>query len=61
MKKQCAVCGTRIQTNIILRWKRFSDEVIFNVCALCGEDGKVNADSVKKEKNKTYTTYEEGR
>lgn len=47
-KKKCAVCGDTHQTNVRLRWQRHCDGLIFDVCMLCGESNKVNAESVNK-------------
>lgn len=58
-KRKCAVCGDLVQTNVKLKWRRDCDHVVFHVCMLCAESGKVNADSVKKESAKSYTTYME--
>lgn len=59
MKRKCAVCGDTHQTNIIFKWQRFSDNTIFHICGMCAEEpGKVNADSVKIEVTKTYTTVD---
>ena len=56
-KKQCAVCGDKTQSNVILKWKRDSDGIVFHVCAKCAELGKVNSSSVKINDNfNTYTT-----
>lgn len=59
--KQCAVCGTQVQSNIILKWKRESDGIVFHVCALCGEGGLANKDSVIEYKGLTHTTTYEGK
>lgn len=57
-RKQCAVCGDKIQTNVKLKWQRHSDNTIFNVCCACAEvPNKVNEHSVQMKENKTYTTY----
>ena len=58
MKRKCAVCGDTCQTNVKFKWQRFSDNVIFHVCAMCAEGNKVNADSVHIEVAKTYTTVD---
>ena len=59
MKRKCAVCGDTHQTNVIFKWQRLSDNVVFHVCARCAEEpGKVTADNVKVLVNKTYTTVD---
>ena len=59
MKRKCAVCGDTCQTNIIFKWQRHSDNTVFHICGMCAEErGKVNADSVKVEVTKTYTTVD---
>lgn len=58
-RKMCAVCGTKIQSNVVLLWKRNSDQVVFNVCAACaeGKNGhRVNAETVQIKETRTYTT-----
>ena len=57
-KKQCAICGSRVQSNIVLRWRRNSDMMVFHVCALCAEDHKVNEKSVQVYRTKSYSTVE---
>lgn len=57
-RKQCAVCLTKVQSNIVLKWKRSSDGIVFHVCTLCAEQGVVNAESVQISKLKTYSTVE---
>lgn len=56
-KRRCAVCETQVQSNVILVWQRDSDKTLFHICALCGESGKVNAETVQKKQGKTFTTY----
>ena len=59
MRKKCAVCGDTNQTNIKFKWQRYSDSTVFHICGRCAETpGKVNADSVKIEVGKTYTTVD---
>lgn len=59
MRKKCSVCGDTNQTNVKFKWQRHSDNMVFHVCAMCAEErGKVNADSVKIEITKTYTTVD---
>lgn len=59
MKRKCAVCGDTNQTNVKFKWQRNSDNVVFHICGRCAEEpNKVNADSVKIEVNKTYTTVD---
>jgi ssDNA-binding Zn-finger/Zn-ribbon topoisomerase 1 len=60
LRKMCAVCGDKSQTNVIFKWRRFRNNIIFHVCALCRERGKVNEDTVKNTTNKTYTTVWDG-
>jgi hypothetical protein len=55
-KKMCAVCGTTVDTNVILKWKRHSDEKVFHICAYCAEQDLVNAESVKELTTQCYTT-----
>lgn len=57
-KKKCAVCGTKIQSNIVMKWLRFDDNVVFHVCSMCAESGKVNEHSVKILETKKYTTVD---
>lgn len=45
-KKRCAVCGDRCATNVRLKWRRDSDGKTVNVCMMCAETGKVNAESI---------------
>lgn len=45
-KKKCAVCGDTHTTNVRLVWKRTSDQKEFDICMMCAEAGKVNAESV---------------
>lgn len=45
-RKQCAVCGDTCSTNVRLAWRRDRDGKKVNVCCLCAESGKVNADSI---------------
>lgn len=52
--RQCAVCGIRSNVNVTFHWLRYSDQVIFNVCGMCSEAGKVNEKSVENHKGK-YT------
>ena len=56
-KRQCAVCDDKTQANVVLKWRRKDDSVIFHICLLCAETNKVFANTVKMKKNKTYTTY----
>lgn len=58
VKKCCAVCADDIPQNVVLKWKRDSDNTVFHVCLLCAEAGKVNASSVKMEKTDKTITYE---
>lgn len=59
MKKKCAVCGDTHQTNVIFKWQRNSDNTVFHICARCAEEhNKVNANSVKIQVTKTYTTVD---
>lgn len=46
MKKVCAVCGDKSQVNVRLKWKRNSDQKVFDVCLHCAELDKVNEHSV---------------
>lgn len=57
MKKRCSVCGDTCQTNVVFVWERASDKKRFDICGLCAESGKVNAESV----NNYPSTYTEGR
>lgn len=45
-KRRCSVCGDRHQRNVRLVWQRDSDGKRFDICCLCAEQGKVNAESV---------------
>lgn len=58
-RKKCAVCGDMCQTNVIFKWRRDCDGIIFHVCARCAEAKKVDANSVKVNVKKSYTTIEE--
>lgn len=59
MKRKCAVCGDTNQTNVKFKWQRFSDNTVFHICGMCAEEkNKVNADSVKIEVTKNYTTVD---
>lgn len=59
MRRKCAVCGDTCQTNVRFKWQRHSDNVVFHICGMCAEEpNKVNADSVKIEVNKNYTTVD---
>lgn len=56
--KECACCGTRVQSNIVLKWKRRSDGKVFHICALCAELGEVSDTTVYETTNHDdYTTY----
>lgn len=44
--RRCAVCGTTVQSNVLLKWRRRCDGKVFNICLLCYEDNKVNEDSI---------------
>lgn len=58
-KRVCAVCGDDCQNNVLMKWQRDSDRKVFNICMLCAEMGKVNAQSVDNIKRKgTETTIE---
>ena len=46
MKKRCAVCGDTCATNVKLAWRRDVDGKMVNVCMMCAESGKVNAQSI---------------
>ena len=46
MKKVCAVCGDKSQVNVRLKWKRHSDQKVFDVCLHCAELNKVSEHSV---------------
>jgi hypothetical protein len=59
MKKQCAVCDTRIQSNVVFKWKRHSDNKVFHVCTLCVEQFKVNDNTVKELQSKSFTTVDQ--
>lgn len=54
MKKRCSVCGDTCQTNVTLVWERHIDGQRFDICCLCAEANKVNADSV----NNFPSTYD---
>ena len=59
VRRQCAVCNTRIQSNVVFRWKRARDGVIFHICGLCAEGSQgrtVNEDTVKIVQTKSYST-----
>ena len=45
-KRRCAVCGDTTTLNVRLAWERDSDGKRVNVCCLCAESGKVNAESI---------------
>jgi CRISPR/Cas system-associated protein Cas10 (large subunit of type III CRISPR-Cas system) len=57
-KKMCAVCGDKTQSNVVFLFKRYSDDVTFNVCALCAEHG-FDAQDLKMITKKTLTTVHE--
>lgn len=46
MRKKCAVCGDTHKTNVRLKWVREFDLLVFDVCMMCAETGKVNENSV---------------
>ena len=54
MRKRCSVCGDTCQTNVKFVWERASDEKRFDICGLCAESGRVNAESVNNYPS-TYT------
>lgn len=55
--KCCAVCGTRVKSNVKLVWNRDSDNKFFSVCCLCAEQNKVNAKSVDNFADGILTDY----
>lgn len=57
--KRCAVCGDHHEMNVRLRWCRFEDEMVFDVCCLCAETGKVNSESVDNFGKPTPMTIED--
>lgn len=56
MKRQCAVCSDRNQTNVVMKWMRHEDGQIFHACCHCAERGKVNEFSVHDVTQGQYTT-----
>lgn len=46
--KRCSVCGDTCQTNVKMKWRRFKDNMVFDVCCLCAEGNKANENSVEK-------------
>lgn len=56
-KRKCSVCGDLVQSNVKLLWKSDNDGVVFHVCMLCAEEGKINAHNVNMKSMKSYTTY----
>lgn len=57
LKKMCAICGDTTQSNVVMKWQRHSDGVIFHVCAFCAENVVVTQDNVNHVRNLTHTTY----
>lgn len=55
LKKKCAECGDKNQTNIITVFIRDKDLEVFHICGRCAEKG-VDAEKLTIKANKTYTT-----
>lgn len=55
-QKQCSVCLTKVQSNVVFKWMRHADGQVFHVCAECAESGKVNQYSVHDVNKGGYTT-----
>jgi len=56
MKKQCAVCGTTNQSEIVFAWKRHRDNLVFNICRDCRFHDRVNENTVQVVRTDTYST-----
>lgn len=46
IRPKCACCGDTTSINVRLCWRRDSDQKLFDICLLCAEGDKVNAESV---------------
>lgn len=46
IRPKCACCGDITSINVRMCWKRDRDGLLFDICLLCAEGGKVNPESV---------------